>query len=75
MKLLSVLIGKPEPTPVKSGMTGHFKKPVDSAVIATTGVVSDHIVDTENHGGRNQAVYLFGDQDRAWWSEEMGRSS
>ncbi len=72
MQVLSVLTGKPQPTPAKSGATGHFKTPVPFAEIGPLGVTGDYIADLENHGGPDQAVYIFGDSDRAWWSEEMG---
>lgn len=73
MQVLSVLIGKPEPTPAKSGTTGHFKWAVPSAEIAPKGLQGDYIADLENHGGPDQAVYVFGDRDRAWWSKKLGK--
>ena len=76
MRLLSVNVG--ERTPIegagKSGWTGAFKRPADGPVSVTTlGLAGDTIVDTENHGGADQAVYLYGAPDYAWWSEELGR--
>jgi MOSC domain-containing protein YiiM len=58
-----------------SGKTGIFKEPVDGPVrISTLGLSGDAISDTENHGGVDQAVYVFGVPDYEWWSEELGRS-
>ncbi|MEO1639336.1 MAG: MOSC domain-containing protein [Pseudomonadota bacterium] len=71
--LLSVLVGQPEPTPAKAGMTGHFKTPVSAAKVDTPGLSGDHIMDLENHGGVDQAVYIFGEVDRVWWAQELGR--
>lgn len=73
MQLLSVLIGQPEKTPAKAGLTGHFKKPVATAEITADGLSGDHIMDREHHGGVDQAVYIFGDLDRTWWAEELDR--
>ena len=75
MKLLSVNIGKPVPfehtTP---GVTGIFKKPVAGPVQVTTlGLAGDAIIDTANHGGRDQAVYVYFREDYDWWEGELGR--
>ena len=57
-----------------SGVTGIFKRPVDGPVRVTEdGVVGDEVSDRENHGGVDQAVYVFGSPDYEWWSEELGR--
>ena len=76
MRLLSVNVGGETPIAGarKSGKTGIFKRPVESPVeILAGGPAGDTISDTENHGGPDQAVYLFGAPDYAWWSEELGR--
>lgn len=75
MRLLSVNVG-PE-TPIegagKSGKTGIFKRGMDGPVAVTRpGLAGDTISDTKNHGGVDQAVYLYGAPDYAWWSEELG---
>ena len=55
-------------------MTGHFKKPVDEPVtVGPLGLGGDTICDLENHGGVDQAVYIFGEPDRVWWSQELGQ--
>ena len=73
MKLLSIQIGKAEPTPAKSGLTGHFKKPVSRAQITDQGLVGDTICDKKHHGGVDQAVYTFGEDDRLWWEDKLAR--
>ncbi|MDX8352159.1 MOSC domain-containing protein [Cognatiyoonia sp. IB215182] len=76
MELLSIQIGKPEKTPAKTGPTGHFKKPVDGPVaIHSLGLEGDAICDLKNHGGVDQAVYLFGTPDLEWWTKELGRDT
>lgn len=73
MKLASVNIGKLEPFSTKSGQTGIFKHPQQGAVRVTTlGLEADRIADTKNHGGPDQAVYVYGVPDYDWWTEELG---
>ena len=60
MRLLSVNTGVPRAIEAKSGQTGIFKRPVSGPVrIGTLGLSGDHILDTEHHGGIDQAVYVF----------------
>ena len=76
MRLLSVNVGNETPIEGarKSGKTGVFKRPVEGPVAVTSdGLAGDTISDTENHGGPDQAVYVFGAPDYAWWSSELGR--
>ena len=75
MRLLSVNVGREEPIEgaKSSGRTGIFKRPVNAPVrITFNGLVGDAISDTKNHGGVDQAVYLFGEPDYEWWSRELG---
>lgn len=76
MKLLSVNVGKARPIAggKKIGKTGIFKQPVLDAVRVTRlGIQGDEICDVKNHGGVDQAVYIYGAPDYAWWSDELGR--
>ncbi len=75
MRLLSVNVGGE--TPIggarKSGKTGIFKRPVWGPVeVLSGGLAGDTVSDTENHGGPDQAVYVFGSPDYEWWSDELG---
>lgn len=73
MKIVSVNIGEAQPIRSKSGTSGIFKKPTSAPVaIHRGGLTNDAIVDTENHGGVDQAVYIYGVPDYAWWSQELG---
>ena len=75
MKLLSVNVSRPKPIERggKSGMTGIFKESVAGEVkVGVLGLEHDTQVDTENHGGKDQAVYLYSSDDYAWWSEQLG---
>ena len=61
--------GKPSET------TGIYKMPVQHAVRAgRLGLAEDVICDTQNHGGVDQAVYIYGAADYAWWSGELGKA-
>jgi MOSC domain-containing protein YiiM len=74
MQLLSVNVGKVEPiqNAKPSGKTGIFKKPRTEPVkITALGLEHDAIVDTKNHGGYDQAVYVFTAPDYAWWSAHI----
>jgi MOSC domain-containing protein YiiM len=76
MELMSVNIGRAEPIEKgkKSGVTGIFKRPLQaSGTIGPEGLAGDVICDKQNHGGPDQAVYLYGTGDYAWWSAELGR--
>ena len=55
------------------GQDGHFKQPVSEPVeITALGLPGDAICDVENHGGVDQAIYLYGMVDYGWWSAELG---
>ncbi len=74
VKLISVNIGKAQTIGAKSGQTGIFKQEQAAPVRVTPlGLQGDAICDTENHGGADQAVYLYGEPDYAWWSEALNR--
>lgn len=75
MRILSVNRGRAEPIAgaKASGVTGIYKRPVEAALLVTAlGLAGDAICDTDNHGGVDQAVYVYGAPDYAWWSAELG---
>lgn len=76
MKLLSINIGKERQQQRKDYVetTGIYKIPVDAPVeIKSLGIDGDAICDTKNHGGVDQALYIYGGADYAWWSKEIGK--
>ncbi len=77
MELVSVNVGSPRKIAGagKSGFTGIFKEPRDGAAVfaGRLGLEGDTISDTENHGGPDQAVYVYGTPDYEWWENELGR--
>jgi MOSC domain-containing protein YiiM len=75
MKLISVNLGveRAMPTVKESGKTGIYKLPVSEPVhVHSLGLPGDVICDVQNHGGLDQAVYVYGAGDYAWWSQELG---
>lgn len=76
MHILSVNVGEERPiqNAKSSGKSGIFKVPVEGPVrVHYGGLAGDRISDTENHGGVDQAVYVYGAPDYRRWSEELGR--
>ena len=52
--------------------TGIAKLPVPRARIGRLGLDGDVVADEENHGGADQAVYLYSREDYDWWDGELG---
>ncbi|RJP47548.1 MAG: MOSC domain-containing protein [Anaerolineaceae bacterium] len=76
MKLISVNVG--EKRTLQKGdkwvTTGIFKFPASGRVrIGELGLEGDVIMDAKHHGGPDQAVYVYGEADYAWWREQLGR--
>ena len=76
MQLTSVNVGTAQLFTAKSvGKTGIFKQPVLEPIwVNSLGLADDAICDIENHGGEDQAVYVFGEPDYVWWSAHLGRA-
>lgn len=75
MYLLSVNLGQERPieNAGKSGKTGIYKRPVAGPVeVGAQGLAGDAICDLRNHGGVDQALYVFGTPDYEWWSHALG---
>jgi len=76
MHLESINIGELETIShkQKSYATGICKYPIaGAAYLEEAGVRGDSIVNTEHHGGIDQAVYAYSADDYDWWSDETGR--
>jgi MOSC domain-containing protein YiiM len=62
-----------EPRDGKPTQSGIDKRPVDGPVrVEPLGLVGDSILDTDNHGGLEQAVYAYALEDQQWWTDELG---
>jgi len=76
LKLMSINIGQERTLQNKdrAEQTGIFKLPSsDPAMITTLGLEGDVIISKKHHGGPDQAIYVYGALDYAWWSKELGR--
>jgi len=76
MQLTSINIGQQQTLLNGSNLetTGIFKTSSSQPVALTAlGLQGDFICDQKNHGGPDQAVYVYGGADYAWWSGELGR--
>lgn len=59
---------------VKKIPTGIYKQPVEGSVlIRAAGIEGDTIVDTDVHGGLDQAIYIYTLEDYLWWEKELDR--
>jgi MOSC domain-containing protein YiiM len=72
--VLSLNLSLPKPIDLgeKLVQTGIFKTPVRDALLTKTGFQGDAQADRKNHGGADQAVYLYSAEDYAWWSDTLG---
>lgn len=56
------------------GVTAIDKRAIEGPVrLRTYGVFGDVQADTENHGGPDQAIYAYSQEDADYWSAELGR--
>ena len=53
--------------------TGIDKSPVRCVTVEPLGLTGDVVADVVNHGGPDQAVYLYSRADYDWWEGELGR--
>lgn len=75
MQVLSINIGRAQPLDPHnpSRTSGIFKTPAVGPVqITVTGVSGDVIVNTQNHGGVDQAVYVYGRPEYDAFERELG---
>lgn len=74
MILLSVNLGQERILQRKDRLekTGIFKIPTSEPVwLSSLGLQNDVIVSKKHHGGPDQAVYVYGMADYAWWAQEL----
>jgi MOSC domain-containing protein YiiM len=75
VKLVSLNIGTGRDIAVgqRQIRTGIHKRPtLETVRIRTLGLEGDEVSDTVNHGGADQAVYVYGLPDYDVWSERLG---
>ncbi|MEU4393057.1 MOSC domain-containing protein [Kribbella sp. NPDC023855] len=73
MRLLTVnVVEELIPGPKDTGLTAIDKRPQSGRVaVGELGLVGDRVCDTKNHGGPDQAVYAYAEEDAHWWSEQL----
>lgn len=55
------------------GVTAIDKRPVVTPVrVGAYGLYADVQADRKHHGGLDQAVYAYGQEDADWWAEQVG---
>ena len=74
MILLSIQVGDPREIPKGTGtvLTSIRKTSVPSAGIHKLGVEGDTISDQKHHGGYDQAVYVYSQEEYDWWNQQGG---
>jgi MOSC domain-containing protein YiiM len=74
VELVSVNAGRAELMNLgpRTVLTGIRKAPVGRGRVTSLGLEGDTVADEENHGGRDQALYLYSSEDYAWWGGELG---
>lgn len=75
MVVVSVHRGSPRKQAGCRTKTGIDKTPVAGPVlIGPDGVEGDYIGDSRYHGGPDQAIYIYGGRDYAWWEATDGKA-
>lgn len=70
MTLVGVNLGAEQV--VGRSLSGIYKSSTrEPTFVERMGLVGDVVSDTRHHGGADQAVYVYGDEDYKWWREEI----
>jgi MOSC domain-containing protein YiiM len=74
VKVVSVNAGSSAPMAIgaRTVETGIRKSPVGRGHVHALGLAGDVVADEENHGGLDQALYLYTVQDYEFWAAELG---
>lgn len=75
-RLLSINAGSAQPLQIgnRHTRTGHFKQPLQGvAAIGAQGIEGDFIADLKHHGGPDQALYIYSQEDIDWWKQQLQR--
>jgi len=74
MRLVSVNAGRAELMKIgaRTVSTGIRKGPVERGHVGALGLAGDVVADEENHGGLDQALYLYSNEEYVWWAAELG---
>jgi MOSC domain-containing protein YiiM len=74
VKVVSVNAGRSELMRIgaRTVETGIRKSPVGRGHVHALGLAGDVVADEENHGGLDQALYLYSCDDYAHWAPQLG---
>jgi MOSC domain-containing protein YiiM len=74
LKLISVNAGRSELMRIgaRTVESGIRKAPVERGHVGPLGLAGDVVADQENHGGLDQALYLYSSEDYAFWARDLG---
>ena len=74
MRLVSVNAGRSELMRIgaRTVETGIRKAPIARGHVGALGLAGDVVADEENHGGLDQALYLYSSDDYAFWADDLG---
>lgn len=74
-RLVSVNVGSPTLLAGSKQPTGIIKTPRSGPVlIDAEGIVGDAVLDRKHHGGPDQAIYVYLQDDYDLWSRELGEA-
>jgi MOSC domain-containing protein YiiM len=74
VRVVSVNAGRAEQLKIgtRTVETGIRKAPVERGHVQALGLAGDVVADAENHGGPDQALYLYSCEDYGHWAPELG---
>ena len=73
MHLASINVAQPQQ--LGRFKTGIVKVPqTGSCQLSKLGLEGDHVLDKKYHGGEDQAIYCYGQDDYDWWKTQLGRA-
>ena len=76
VRIVSVNVGELQLLPglKNAQLTGICKKPAEGAIeVDKDGLIGDHIGSQRDHGGPDQAVLIYSQEDYRWWEELLQR--
>ncbi|GAB3929107.1 MOSC domain-containing protein [Kribbella albertanoniae] len=75
MRVLTVnVVEELIPGPKETGFTAIDKRPQPGRVaVEALGLAGDQVCDTKHHGGPDQALYAYAEEDAGWWAGEISR--
>jgi len=72
--LAACVVSSLRPDAGNVGITAIDKRPVDGPIkVGPFGLYADVQADRKHHGGHQQAVYVYSQEDAAFWEGELGR--